>query len=379
MLGFTKIRIKSMKNYLLIILLIFTHKNGNSQVIEAIDAQKKQENSITKKQFELIYEKVKTLPNQAQVSIAIIENGKVNFYGIKRIKDSILTINNDTDVFEIGSITKVFTATLLSNFVVGRQVELKDNINNYLDFCLKDSIEISFEQLATHTSGLPRVPESLSSPSLSLENPYKDYGEEKLRNYLINKLKLLNKPGIKCDYSNLGFGLLGYSLSVIDNTTYEKLLQTKIFSKYQMKNSTTNRNKIEDRLIKGLNDIGKVVPNWDLSAHMGAGGILSTAQDLSKFAIAQFDSSNKELELTRTNFFKVSDNYSMGLAWGLVKSESGAEWHWHNGGTGGYTSSMIINTKTKNGVIVLSNISALGELTSNIASLSPELMKTIEK
>lgn len=188
----------------------------------------------------------------------------------------------------------------------------------------------------------------------------------------------LKNPGEKCDYSNLGAGLLGYVLSQIDDTSYENMLREYIFSKYKMNNSTTYRERIEDRLIKGLNDKGEEVPNWDMSVLMGAGGILSTAEDLSKFAVAQFNNLNKELNLTRESFFKVSENYSMGLGWSVITTDYGAEWNWHNGGTGGYTSSMIIDCNKKNSVIILSNISALGGLTSSVTSLCPALMKTLK-
>lgn len=365
-----------MEKYLLITVLLIIYSCGNSQLKMAnghIDSK----NILTKEQYELINEKAKAFPNQAQLAIAIIKNGHVKYYGIKRINDSTVSTKNQNEVFEIGSITKVFTGTLLANCIVDKKIERNNYINNFLDFSLKDSVKISFEQLATHTSGLPRVPASLET--VSLENPYKDFGEERLKVYLTQKLIMVQNPGEKCAYSNLGGGLLGYVLTKVEHATYEDLLQTKIFSKYRMRNSTTNRNKIEAKLIKGLNDSGEEVSNWDLSVLMGAGGILSTVEDLSKFAIAQFDNSNEELELTRTSFFKVSDNFSMGLGWSVIQTESGAEWNWHNGGTGGYTSSMIINSKTKNGVIILSNISALGELTNNVTSLSPELMNTLEE
>jgi CubicO group peptidase (beta-lactamase class C family) len=188
-----------------------------------------------------------------------------------------------------------------------------------------------------------------------------------------------NEPGTKSAYSNLGYGLLGYLLEQIDNTNYEDLLQSRIFSKYQMSHSTTTRDQVQKILIKGLNDRGDIVPNWDMSAHMGAGGILSNVEDLSNFVLAQFDDKNQELKLTRAKHFTVNDNYSMGLAWGIITVDSGEVWFWHNGGTGGYTSSMILNNRTKNGIIILSNISALGELTSKVVGLAPELMKTIEE
>lgn len=366
-----------MKNYLWITFFTLTYFSGHGQ-LETSTTKQTEEFHLSEKQSELITHCMDTLPNQAQLSIALIENGNVHFLGFKKEKDSVIPYDNSGKVFEIGSITKVFTATLLADFVVDQKIHLDDPINEHLDFSLKNNVQITFKQLATHTSGLPRVPISLSSPDLSLENPYKDFEEDKLRLYLTEKLELIGEPGAASSYSNLGFGLLGYLLEKIDNTTYEDLMQTRIFSKYHMPGSTTNRDRIKEILVDGLNDTGNPVPNWDMAAHMGAGGILSNIEDLAKFAIAQFDDINQELKLTRAKHFTVDEYYSTGLAWGLIKTDSGEVWDWHNGGTGGYTSSMILNTETKNGIIILSNISALGKLTAHIAGLAPELMETIE-
>lgn len=363
-----------MKNSVLLLLVLMLTSCGSQQP-DAPDAPSEPEGIITEQQKELILNKVEALPSQAQLAIAIIDDGEVSYFGIKREKDSTLVIRNHDRVFEIGSITKVFTGTLLAGYVVEDKVALGDRINDELNLSLKNDVEISFEQLATHTSGLPRVPASLDS--VSLENPYKEFGEEALKKYLTEDLVMLQDPGEQCDYSNLGGGLLGYVLSKVAQTTYEGMLQERIFSKYKMLASTTIRKEVAGNLVMGLNDKGEEVPNWDMSVLMGAGGILSTVEDLSKFAIAQFDSTNRELALSRTDHFKVSDQFSMGLGWSVIKSESGADWNWHNGGTGGYTSSMIVDVKAKNAVVILSNVSALGELTGNVTSLSPELMNVI--
>ncbi|MDO6439562.1 serine hydrolase domain-containing protein [Cyclobacterium sp. 1_MG-2023] len=343
-------------------------KRSKSQVIET--------ETLPEDQYELILDKVKALPNQAELAIAIIENWKVNFVGVKREQDSTVFLQNKDKVFEIGSITKVFTGTLLANYLVEGEVNLEDQIDKYLGYSLKEDVKITLKQLATHSSGLPRVPASLEA--LSLENPYKDFGEEELKTYLTHDLRMKHKPGEVSDYSNLGVGLLGYVLSNKAQMTYEEMLQKEIFSKYGMNASTTIRSKVEDKLVIGLNDKGEEVSNWDMSVLMGAGGILSSVKDMSKFALAQFDSLNRELVLSRTAFFEVTENYSMALGWSVIQTESGAVWNWHNGGTGGYTSSMIIDVKAKNGVIILSNISALGELTNTITSLAPALMDDIK-
>ena len=331
---------------------------------------------ITQKQSEIIFENAKIFPNHTQISIAIIKDGKVNYYGINNKNDTILTVNNQKSVFEIGSISKVFTSTILANFVIDEKINLNDNINGYLKTSFNNNTEISFINLANHTSGLSPLPSNLDLTKVNPENPYKEYREKELEEYLTKHLELLNKE--KYQYSNLGAGLLGYTLSKIENTTYENLLQNKIFSKFNMYNSTSDINKIKGNLVKGLNNEGNDVPNWEFSVLAGAGAIFSTVEDLSQFAISQFDNSNKELKLTRKKTFEVNENLDIGLGWHILKSQSKNFWYWHNGGTGGYSSSMVIDENTKNGIIILSNVSAFNPNKGNIDKLCFKLMKTIE-
>ena len=110
----------------------------------------------------------------------------------------------------------------------------------------------------------------------------------------------------------------------------------------------------------------------------GAGAILSTVEDLSKFALAQFDKENNELILTQEPTFKVNDNMQIGLGWHILKGETGRELIWHNGGTGGYTSSMGLDIENKNGIIILSNVSAFNEKMGNIDQLLFELIETLD-
>jgi len=332
---------------------------------------------ITKEQSEIIFESTNIFPNNTQVSIAIIKDGKVNYFGIKKARDTISTSENKKSVFEIGSISKVFTSTLLANFVIEGKIKSNENINDYLETPLNNNTEISFVDLSNHTSGLPPLPTNLDFTKVNPENPYKEYREKELKEYLTKHLELSNK-GVN-QYSNLGAGLLGYTLSKIENDSYESLLQNKIFSKYDMQNSTADIKKIKGGLIRGLNSEGKEVPNWELSVLAGAGGIFSTVVDLSYFAISQFDDSNKELKLTREKTFEINDNMDIGLGWVILKSQSDNLWYWHNGGTGGYSSSMVIDDKSKNGIIILSNVSTFNPNKGNIDKLCFELMKTLEK
>jgi len=334
---------------------------------------------LSKEQAALIFNSTKVFPDQTQIAFAIIKKGKVSFYGVKRKVDTLLTLDNHKSIFEIGSITKVFTSTLLSGFVVDEKVKLNDNISSYLNFPLNNNVELSLKELSNHTSGLARLPSNLNLATADITNPYKEYGENELEEFLTKHVAIPQESIGHYQYSNLGAGLLGHVLSTIEGRSFENLLQDKIFSKYNMLNSTSLQSKVAGVLVKGLNAQGNEVPNWEFSVLAGAGGILSSVEDLSKFALAQFESSNVALALTRQKTFEINDNMSIGLGWHIIKASNEDQWTWHNGGTAGYSSSMAIDVTNKNGVVILSNVSAFNPSMGNIDQLCFQLMKTLKE
>lgn len=325
---------------------------------------------------EIIFKNTKEFPNNTQLSVAIIQNGKTSYYGIIKANDSIKPIENQDKVFEIGSITKVFTSTVLASLVIDKKLKLTDEINAYYPFSFKNNIKIDFESLANHTSGLPRLPENLNLSNDN--NPYQDYGENQIEDYLKNYLKLENGDIKRYGYSNLGTGLLGYTLGLSQKTSFQKLLQKVVFDKYKMKNSFVSSQNLGNKLVKGQDVEGKTTSNWDFDVLFGSGGILSTSEDLTKFANAQFNSQNRALTLTRTATFKIDNNTEIGLGWHLLKSEKENDLIWHNGGTKGYSSSIAINVIDKKAVIILSNLSAFNPKMKNIDDLCFGLINIIE-
>ena len=342
-------------------------KNTESRVINTLS-------NYSTEIAEIIFAKTKDFPNKTQLSIAVIQNGETNYYGIIKENDTIKPTKNQNKIFEIGSITKVFTSTVFASLVEDKKLKLTDEINTFYSFPFKNKTKITFQSLANHTSGLPRLPENLD---LSNEtNPYKNYGKREIEEYLKNLLKLENEPLKISSYSNLGAGLLGYTLGLSQKTSFQKLLQKKVFDKYKMTNSFTSSQNLNNRLVKGLDGNGEVVANWDFDVLFGGGGILSSTEDLVKFANAQFNPKNKELALTRKPTFDIDESMKIGLGWHILKTDKGFNWVWHNGGTGGYSSSMVIDAEKKNGVIILSNASNIND---NIDDLCFKLMKQIEK
>lgn len=324
----------------------------------------------------VVFDKSKGFPNNTQLSIAVIENGRTNYYGIIKQNDTIKEIENQDKVFEIGSITKVLTATVLASLVVEKEISLTDVINNYYTFEFKDSIQLRFESLANHTSGLPRMPENIELTNIL--DPYKHYGAKELKDYLKDHVNFGSKPETYV-YSNLGAALLSYTLELSQKTDFRQLLQERVFDKYNMYNSFTTRENLKNKLVKGLDRNGNITSNWNFDIFLGAGGVLSTTSDLAKFAIAHSDHKDAALALTRKPTFQVSNNMQIGLFWHILKSKNGTALFWHNGGTNGYSSSIIINTTKQSAIIILSNVSGFHTKTENIDEIGFLLMKHISE
>ena len=325
-----------------------------------------------KKIADAIYAKAKDFPDHTQLAIAVVRKGQTHYYGMIRKGDTLRPVDNQNKVFEIGSITKVFTATVLAALVVEHKLRLTDDINGYFPFAFKDSIGTSWLGLANHTAGLPRLPVNFDASNQ--RNPYSGYGRQALYTYLKEELKLQTAPLHSYSYSNLGVGLLGYALGLAQHTSFQQLLREKVFDRYHMRHSFTDAKGLGAQLVRGLNAAGEAVPNWDFDALFAAGGVLSTASDLAAFAKAQFDSTDRVLALTRVPTFQVSDKMKIGLGWHLLRRGEGRWWCWHNGGTGGYTSSLAVDVAGQSAVIVLSNVSAFSPAMKNIDPLCFALM-----
>jgi CubicO group peptidase (beta-lactamase class C family) len=146
-----------------------------------------------------------------------------------------------------------------------------------------------------------------------------------------------------------------------------------------MPSSTTQRESVSDKLVTGLSKRGNPTSYWDFGALAGAGAILSTAEDLVKFAKANFNPNNEVLALQRQKTFTIDKDRQMALGWFILKWASVDHWYWHNGGTGGFRSSMALDAVDRKGVIVLSNISAGHSHAASIDRLSFGLLESLQQ
>jgi D-alanyl-D-alanine-carboxypeptidase/D-alanyl-D-alanine-endopeptidase len=286
---------------------------------------------------------------------------KVVSYGALE-KGDPRVLNGDT-VFEIGSVTKVFTSLLLSDMVQRGQVTLTDPVSKYLPASVKmpqrTGKQITLQDLATHTSGLPRMPSNLKPKDPA--NPYADYSVTQMYEFL-SSYELPRDIGSQYEYSNLGGGLLGHVLTLRAGMDYEALVRARITAPLDMKStSITLSPEMKARLAVGHDAKLKSVANWDLPTLAGAGALRSTANDLLTFLAANLGYIKTPLAPAMAAMVEVrrptgTPGLDVGLAWHIFSTPLGTV-IWHNGGTGGYRSFIGYDSKTRIGVVVLANAS----------------------
>jgi CubicO group peptidase (beta-lactamase class C family) len=259
-------------------------------------------------------------------------------------------------VYEIGSVTKTFTATLLATAVLSGRVTLDTPVAQLLpDFKIpsRGGKEITLGELATQHSGLPRMPSNFVPKDAA--NPYADYDAVQLRAFLA-EYELPRDPGAAYEYSNLGFGLLGYALAQLNHTTYGAMTDEVILKPLGMTmSSTAFTEAMRAHLAPGHDATGKATKNWNLDALAGAGAIRSTVNDMLRYLKADMGIDQSPLtaamKLARRPRSQMAKTMRIGLAW--ITTDRGIVWH--NGMTGGYRSFLGFTADGRRGVVILAN------------------------
>lgn len=284
-------------------------------------------------------------------------------------------LNGDT-VFEIGSITKAFTALLLAEMAEKNEVALNDPVAKYLPAGFKVPMRngktISLLDLATHTSGLPFMPNESASSSDSKADKY---SVADLRRFIGN-CELRSDIGQKWEYSNIGYWLLSEALAGRAGVDYETLLDKRVIAPLGLTNTAFVLSpKMKTTFAVGHNAV--LQPSQALSTlpiysiMPAAGGLYSTASDLLKLLAVAMDydrsSVDSAMRLTWNTRRPMSRNgFEQALAWTVIRDQNDLLFV-HDGATFGYASSIAWDPVRRTGVVVLSNqVANVGDIARHL-------------
>ncbi len=289
------------------------------------------------------------------IAIGTIENGRTAVV-LRGETGTAEKLSRDT-VFEIGSVTKTFTGILLAEMVGRGEVRLDEPIDELLPKGVtapaRGDRHITLLDLATQSSGLPRLPDNLAPRNA--DDPYASYDDERLFEFLAH-YRLTRDIGAQYEYSNLAVGLLGRLLARRADTTYETLLRQRVLDPLEMSSTAIALTPaMRAHLAKGHDVDGEPVANWHFDALAGAGGLASSLGDMLRYlgAVSSADgplgSAARIAEQPRRD---ATPQTRIGLLWNTQISDGIV---WHNGQTGGYHAFVGFSADRTRAIVILAN------------------------
>lgn len=258
-----------------------------------------------------------------------------------------------TTQFEIGSISKTFTAFILESVLQANGLSDTSLMVQYLPDSVRKNpliLPIQLVHLMNHSSGLPRLPENMGMPKDRLQ-PYADYDLENLYFYLS---KTEPRTFGKVAYSNLGAGLAGLIAQNISGKSYEKLLNQYINQPFQLKHTGLHAAK---KMPKAIGFFGnEPAAYWDMSILAGAGGIKSDATDLLQYLEFMARQANHPVvQSVLSKTARLNDQIAIAKGWHTIEQSGKTLMYWHNGGTYGFSTFAAFNPKNQHCIVVVIN------------------------
>ena len=291
------------------------------------------------------------------IVVGLVNAGGATYYSYGTTSAGSGVVPTEDTVFEIGSITKAFTALMLVELASRGELSLDDTIADHLPATALSSGggDISLTELATHTAGLPRLPDNLHLTDP--DRPYAGYTVADLYRYMSRFVPPPSAP--RYSYSNVGYGLLGHVLEQQSGKSYGELAASVVTGELGM--GDTGIEPTADmgaRIAQGHSGVVET-PRWENATLAGAGRLLSTARDMVTFLAANMGLRETALRaaMLQTHEPRLptgETGVQIALGW-HVKTVGDRQIVWHDGGTGGYSSYAGFLRDGGVGVVVLSN------------------------
>lgn len=260
-----------------------------------------------------------------------------------------VTTGPDATLFEIGSISKVFTGLLLAQAVAAGDLQLDDSLGDLLrgkvQFTQPEVAAITLQQLVTHTSCLPRLPADFRRQDYVSENPYRTYDRARMWATL-GASKIEKAAPCDASYSNFGFGVLGEILSERYGKPWAELVRERITAPIGMRNTLQVLGEHTPRLAPPFSGALPASP-WDMLAFAGAGALRSTPEDLLLFGRAILAGRNGPLGLPAERLLTPLARFGGSIGYGIfIDGPPPKRTYGHTGGTGGFRSTLLLAPDT---------------------------------
>jgi len=305
-------------------------------------------------------------PGNVGISAGVFYKGKSYFYNYGERKKGSNTLPDNHTLYEIGSITKTFTSTLLAIAVDEKKVTLETSITKFLPDSVAENPElkkITFKEIANHTSGFPGMPAGSELMITDINQPFGNFGAKEMFSFL-KHFKQTRQPGVKYEYSNFAVGLLGVLLEKIYHKPYPELIWAYITVPLEMDETMglVDTSKFKN-VAQGYGDFFEPVPFFSSTAIRSAGSIKSSTADLITYAKAQLQTPdaalNAAIKLTHRVTFD-DGNAIVGLAWEYFPGDRNVLQH--GGATGGFRSMVCIDLSKQIGIVILTNNASTGDV-----------------
>lgn len=297
------------------------------------------------------------------IVVGLVDGNRVEIYGFGKRADDQPDRPDGHTVFEIGTLTQVFTSLLLADAALRGEVAYDDPVSKFLPLGVTvptaEGQYITLEMLATHRSGLPAMPRSLAIKQTAAD-PYSGYDADQLYlDLVVGRLEAI--PGTIVHYSSWGVGLLGYVLARKIGMTYSESVIGRIATPLGLTDTRVDvPAATAARLATGHNEDLVPVAPWHFSAMAGAAGLHSSVRDLTALLQAEMAAAHAGKgpladRLRATLEIRIpADPRSVGLGWWIEKDGR----HWHNGASGGHHAFVAFDADQRLGVVVLASTSS---------------------
>lgn len=294
-------------------------------------------------------------PSMGLVLVQVKDDSVFTYVTGKASKETGVPVSRNT-LFEIGSVTKLFTAILAQKYVNRKLIGWNDNIAGSIpdvSFSINDSTTL--KHLVSHTAGFPALPAFFTDSAPPVTNPYALVTEEKMVRYLSSFNDKQPPSFDNYNYSNFGMGLLGYMLEKRTGKNFEKLVSEEIAGPLGM-NGTSITVTDSAALAIGYDKNGVATPYWGLGQIPGSGGLRSSAKDMAVFLKACLPGGALD-SIVQPMLQPLGKSPEGAICYGWQKTaiEGTGDVYWHVGGTGGFRSYLGINPSKRTGVVVLTN------------------------